>query len=79
MEKAVASYMLSDLEESVLRGFGYGLKRTDIASQLEIPPEQVDRLVAQTYSKLFHLDRIVRSEATCSSVARSVCIPSSRG
>ena len=58
----IAACMLSDLEESVLRGFSYGIERTDVASQLDITPEQVDRLVAEVYSKLFQLDRVAHSQ-----------------
>jgi hypothetical protein len=65
LKRDVASCMLSDLQESVLRGFSYGLERTDVASQLDVPPEQVDRLVAEVYSKLFQLDRVVRSQVPC--------------
>jgi hypothetical protein len=62
-EQEWKSYLLSDLQEVVLKGFSYGLKRSEIASELELPPERVDYLVAQVYAKLSHLDKIMDLES----------------
>ena len=38
-----------------------GLKRAEVASELEISPDRVDNLVAQAYSQMFYLDRALHS------------------
>ena len=51
--------MLTYIQEQVIRGFGYGLSRTEVASALDLSPDQVDQLVAQAYLLLHELERKV--------------------
>ena len=54
---------LSTNQEQVIRAFCYGLHRVDVATELDISVEVVDKIVAEAYNKLHLLEKHIHRKA----------------
>ena len=54
-EFAIVDLQLSEMEKAVMRCYSYGLSREEIAEELGITSEEVDRLTASAYRRLHQL------------------------